>query len=203
MLIAEDKDIKQSLYPPCGPNASSSNGGGKPKIDTQWELANLLLGDDEKYKESLKAAAVVPKDKNGMATIAREYNKEMGETGAGIRDAASIDMSKNNTFTTKWAEISAKCPWYFEMRDLIGQRPNLVPTGLGHSASAVTNDVLMPANPFSGDELEEEEEEDDDNHTSSVRPNDAIHSPRSTPEPITGKRTFFEIDDAAKSDLRR
>ncbi|KAJ7791867.1 hypothetical protein B0H14DRAFT_3565952 [Mycena olivaceomarginata] len=64
-LIAEDKDIKQSLYPPCGPNASSSNGGGKPKIDAQWELANLLLGDDEKYKESLKAAAAVPKDKNG------------------------------------------------------------------------------------------------------------------------------------------
>ncbi|KAJ7713778.1 hypothetical protein B0H14DRAFT_3523242 [Mycena olivaceomarginata] len=51
---AEDKDIKRSLYPPCGPNAFSSNGGGKPKIDAQWELTNLLLGDDEKYKESLK-----------------------------------------------------------------------------------------------------------------------------------------------------
>ncbi|KAJ7713777.1 hypothetical protein B0H14DRAFT_3635757 [Mycena olivaceomarginata] len=137
-----------------------------------------------------------------MAMIAREYNKEMGETGAGICDAASIDMSKNNTFTTKWAEVSAKCPWYFEMRDLIGQRPNLVPTGLGHSASAVTNGVLIPANPLSGDELEEEEEEDNnDGNTSSVRPNDTIHSPRSTPEPITGKRTFFEIDDIAKSDF--
>jgi hypothetical protein len=43
------------------------NGGGKPKIDAQWKLANLLLGDDGKYKESLKVAAAVPKDKNGYA----------------------------------------------------------------------------------------------------------------------------------------
>ncbi|KAJ6554131.1 hypothetical protein B0H10DRAFT_2201737 [Mycena sp. CBHHK59/15] len=27
-----DKGIKQSLYPPCGPNASTTNGGGKPKV---------------------------------------------------------------------------------------------------------------------------------------------------------------------------
>jgi hypothetical protein len=61
------------LYPPCDPNASSSNGGGKPKIDAQWELANLLLGDDEKYKESLKAVAAVPKDKNGYANNIKNW----------------------------------------------------------------------------------------------------------------------------------
>ncbi|KAJ6580281.1 hypothetical protein B0H10DRAFT_2198528 [Mycena sp. CBHHK59/15] len=30
--IYADKGIKQSLYPPCGPNASTTNGGGKPKV---------------------------------------------------------------------------------------------------------------------------------------------------------------------------
>ncbi|KAJ7775304.1 hypothetical protein B0H16DRAFT_1712882 [Mycena metata] len=29
--ISENGDIKRSLYPPCGPNASSTKGGGKPK----------------------------------------------------------------------------------------------------------------------------------------------------------------------------
>jgi len=39
-------------------------------------------------------------------------------------------------------EIQSVAPWFFEMRDLIAQRPNLVPTGLGHSASSFDEDVL-------------------------------------------------------------
>lgn len=66
-LIAEDKFIKQSLYPPCGPNASTTKGGGKPKVEAQFELARLLLGDDEKYKASIEAAASNPKDRLGYA----------------------------------------------------------------------------------------------------------------------------------------
>ncbi|KAJ7912494.1 hypothetical protein B0H13DRAFT_2327364 [Mycena leptocephala] len=69
-----------------------------------------------------------------MGKITRAYNTEMGETGAGIHDAQSIDMTA----------ISAKCPWYFEMRNLIGQRPNLVPTGIGHSNTAVDDGVIIP-----------------------------------------------------------
>lgn len=37
-----------------------------------------------------------------MATIARQYNNDMGQTGAGIETAADIDMDQNNAFTTKW-----------------------------------------------------------------------------------------------------
>jgi hypothetical protein len=37
-----------------------------------------------------------------MGKITRAYNTQMGETGAGIHDAQSIDMSKKNEFTTKW-----------------------------------------------------------------------------------------------------
>ncbi|KAJ7738855.1 hypothetical protein DFH07DRAFT_752405, partial [Mycena maculata] len=119
-LIAEDKFIKQSLYPPCGPNASTTNGGGKPKVEAQWQLAMLLLGEDEKYKASIEAAASNPKDRLGyankiknrlgvMAKITRGYDREMGETGAGIENAASIDMSKTNGFTTKWGTYLCSC----------------------------------------------------------------------------------------------
>lgn len=62
----ENKSIKQSLYPPCGPNASTTNGGGKPKVSAQWELAVLLLGDLDKYKDTL-AACKKPKQKLGFA----------------------------------------------------------------------------------------------------------------------------------------
>ncbi|KAJ6534891.1 hypothetical protein B0H19DRAFT_1383230 [Mycena capillaripes] len=196
-LIAENKEIKQALYPPCGPNASSVQGGGEPKVNAQFNLAVLLLGSIDKYKESIAAAALVPKDRLAyankfknrlgvMAKTTRDYNAKMGETGAGIEDARSIDMSKKNEFTTKWAEICAKCPWYFEMRNLIGQRPNLVPTGIGHSSTGVTAGVIFPA--VHDDEMEKEEEEEDDSTSSGL-----LSNWDRTPEPTTGKRPFEEF----------
>lgn len=61
-IISEDADIKRSLYPPCGPNASTQKGGGKPKVNAQWEVAVALLGDIEKYKDAI-AACDTPKEK--------------------------------------------------------------------------------------------------------------------------------------------
>lgn len=37
-----------------------------------------------------------------MAKITRDYDTEMGQTGAGIQNASEIDMSIENSFTTKW-----------------------------------------------------------------------------------------------------
>jgi hypothetical protein len=37
-----------------------------------------------------------------MSKTARKYITEMGETGAGIDNAAQIDMNVSNTFTNKW-----------------------------------------------------------------------------------------------------
>jgi hypothetical protein len=31
--------------------------------------------------------------------------------------------------------IQETCPWFFEMRDLIDERPNVVPSGLGNGSS--------------------------------------------------------------------
>jgi hypothetical protein len=61
-----------------------------------------------------------------MAQITRAYITEMGETGAGIQNAAEIDTTQLNAFTNKWgtylsfmsvpslmlsqAEISSYCP---------------------------------------------------------------------------------------------
>jgi hypothetical protein len=58
----ENSDIKWALYPPCGPNASTTKGGGKPKSAAHWELFVLLLGNSEKFKDAL-AACLTPKQK--------------------------------------------------------------------------------------------------------------------------------------------
>ncbi|KAJ7893560.1 hypothetical protein B0H13DRAFT_2665471 [Mycena leptocephala] len=204
--ITEDKTIKQSLYPPCGPNASTKKGGGKPKADAQWKLAVLLLGEMPEFKDDIEAcktakqkSVYVNKIKNRLTVMAkttRDYNKEMGETGAGIQKAAEIDMNVKNVFTTKWAEISGKCPWYFEMRNLIAQRPNLVPTGLGNSNTHIIEGVIMPETTTVSDN-------EDDDGTSSIRsvPIDGWDpTPEHTPEPKVHKRSFdesFDDDGAA------
>ncbi|KAJ7791375.1 hypothetical protein B0H13DRAFT_2173092 [Mycena leptocephala] len=161
--IVEGRDIKRALFPPVGPNASTSNGGGKTKVAAHWQLCVLLLGDNPKYKDAIEAATT-PKEqlswanriKNRLRTMGkttRGYIEEMGQTGAGIERADDIDTTVTNSFTTKWCmyapgnKIAKECPWFFDMRDLIGQRPNLVPIGLGHSDSAFDPDVMNPAPP--------------------------------------------------------
>ncbi|KAJ7435296.1 hypothetical protein B0H11DRAFT_1937702 [Mycena galericulata] len=210
-LIMESKDIKQSLYPPCGPNVSTTKGGGKPKTTAQWDLFVLLLGEDDKYKDAVTAAAIGKpkvrvsygnKIKNRLSTMAkitRAFDTEMGETGAGIHRAADVNMNVTNSFTTKWAEISDSCPWFFDMRNLIAQRPNLVPTGLGHSSTGIVAGVIIPALAPADDDkivVEGEEEDDDDDGTSSVPLGDWERSPGRTPELETYKRNFSDIDDA-------
>ncbi|KAF7372607.1 hypothetical protein MVEN_00123700 [Mycena venus] len=79
------------------------------------------------------------------------------------------------------------------MRNLIGQRPSLVPTGLGNSDSAFTAGVIIPGATAASDGGMEQEEEEDG--TSSILLNDEDHAPGDSPGPTTGKRTFSEFDD--------
>lgn len=41
------------------------------------------------------------------------------------------------------AEVKAEWPWYFNMKALIGQRPNLVPVGIGHAYDDVDTDAIL------------------------------------------------------------
>ncbi|KAK6969232.1 hypothetical protein R3P38DRAFT_3337144 [Favolaschia claudopus] len=85
------------------------------------------------------------------------------------------------------------------MRELIGQRPNLIPTGLGHSGSAVDDGVLIPD--VHGDEVDEF----DDNASASSVPLDGWDAtPGHTPEPElkrgSRKRRASEVDATGSGD---
>jgi hypothetical protein len=47
--VEDNPEIRQGLYPGTGANASTANGGGKPKTDFYWQLATLLFADHEEY----------------------------------------------------------------------------------------------------------------------------------------------------------
>jgi hypothetical protein len=131
----------------------------------------------------------------------REHLNAMGETGAGITSEDQINMDEDNEFMNKWSEyrvlvserrvltgflelIKNSFPWFWEMKVLISERPNVVPVGLGNSESTVDmsgydagyKTDASDSKPVSEEDRdededmpEEEEEDDDDEDTSSIR----------------------------------
>lgn len=49
--VEDNREIRQALYPGTGANASTANGGGKPKTDFYWQLAVHLFADHEEYEK--------------------------------------------------------------------------------------------------------------------------------------------------------
>jgi hypothetical protein len=86
-----------------------------------------------------------PKQKK-MTVNTLKYIEVMGATGAGIKKKSDVDKSHQNQCVTKWSmylfvtptqlkinlckivEIEGACPYFFEMRELIGQHLNNIPS---------------------------------------------------------------------------
>ncbi|KAG2081072.1 uncharacterized protein F5147DRAFT_661003 [Suillus discolor] len=112
--------------------------GGKTKAAYHWAICVTLFKNHPDYHTPFS-----------MSEITCKYMDEMGETGAGITREDEINMDVKNSFTTKWgvylydnqlptvqhffmpAIIKEACPWFFDMWEIIAERPNQVPVGLG------------------------------------------------------------------------
>lgn len=99
-------------------------------------------------------------------------------------------------------EIRKDCPWFFDMRNLIAQRPNLVPTGVGNSTTGVNDGVLMPLTQGGALMGDDGAGDVDDAASQASVPIDGWSrspSPRPSPEPegmsVGQKRFFTEIED--------
>ncbi|KAF8073402.1 hypothetical protein FPV67DRAFT_1666168 [Lyophyllum atratum] len=151
--ITDSPEIKQGLFP--SPGNDTRHGKGKRKTDHQFALATVIFSQHPRYHAAF-ALANTPaakavwtrKIKNRLDTMVRtcrQYTREMGETGAGITQEDEIDMSLNNEFTNKWGLIRNSFPWYFTMKELISERPNIVPVGLGNATTGFDTDILLPS----------------------------------------------------------
>ncbi|KAI0747756.1 hypothetical protein C8Q80DRAFT_1270227 [Daedaleopsis nitida] len=75
----------------------------------------------------------------------RHTQETLGNTGEGLRSAEDITESFPESFRNKWEEVKADCLFFFEMRDLLAQRPNLTPVGLGNAVNTeIETSVLLP-----------------------------------------------------------
>ncbi|KAA1470051.1 hypothetical protein DENSPDRAFT_669018 [Dentipellis sp. KUC8613] len=133
--IEDDEKIRSGLFPGPGKTPSTANGGGKAKTDWYYQIAEKTFKDHEEYSEpfakatSAKAKAKwSEKIKNRLDKLSKltiEHIRTLDKTGEGIQCEADI-WECDNQFVNKWREVKASFPWFFEMRDLVGSRPNRI-----------------------------------------------------------------------------
>ncbi|KAJ7230988.1 hypothetical protein B0H12DRAFT_1240100 [Mycena haematopus] len=146
--IEDDDDTRRSLFPPPG---STKRNGGLPKKHFHYVVAEKCFGEHPTYQEVFKKA-VKPKDKKDwgnkiknrlkvLVDKTRAQIEMMGETGAGVE--AEVEILPGTTLMTKWDEIKQDSPWFWEIRSLIGERPNLQPVGIGNNDDEMDVSLLI------------------------------------------------------------
>ncbi|KAJ8076151.1 hypothetical protein PM082_022136 [Marasmius tenuissimus] len=156
--IEDHKEIKQKLYPPPGANLSTADGGGNKKTVAHWQICEEVFSEHPVYKDAFKAALDAnPSTPSGkkirdswsggvkaqlrrMEIKTNEIRNAMGQTGMGLTSADDIDMNIDSSITNAWQMYGEKYPWFFRFRDIIGERPNLVLTGVGNSSTPINLD---------------------------------------------------------------
>ncbi|KAJ7182521.1 hypothetical protein C8R43DRAFT_1144593 [Mycena crocata] len=147
--IEDDEETRSSLFPPPG---SHRHSGGLPKKHYHSALARTLFAKHAIYGEAFKKATK-PKEKdfwsdkikNRLKTITEKTKAQitiMGETGAGVE--SEEDLLPGTALTTKWDGFKEEAPWFWHMRSLIGERPNLRPVGIGNNSSDVDTSFFLP-----------------------------------------------------------
>ncbi|KAJ6525788.1 hypothetical protein DFH09DRAFT_1328809 [Mycena vulgaris] len=153
--IEDDENTRGSLFPPPG---STKRTGGLPKKHYHQLLAKICFANHDNYKDNF-AKAVKPKHKavwtgkikNRIKVLTdktRAQIEMMGQTGAGLESAE--DILPGTVLMTKWDEIQEESPWFWRVRSLIGERPNLMPVGIGNNSSDMDVSILLPGNNDNG-----------------------------------------------------
>ncbi|KAI0737911.1 hypothetical protein C8Q80DRAFT_1209190 [Daedaleopsis nitida] len=153
--ITDDEIIQNALFPPPGATQSVKNGRGKPKANHHWKLCKTLFLDHAEHGATFQAVVEsgdtslkkkwTTKVKNRLARMVKRVNAAreiLGKTGEGIEHASDILDTVPSEFKNKWEEVQAMCPYFFELRALIAQRPNNNPTGIGNTESEIDLTVL-------------------------------------------------------------
>ncbi|PPR03352.1 hypothetical protein CVT24_012570 [Panaeolus cyanescens] len=137
--ILANSDIRKGLFLPPGSNQSTQRGGGKKKSHWLFLVATEIFSTHKQHSKAFKYAMETGSKERAkarescMTEIVKAHSETMGKTGEGVLAEEDIDMSVSNALTNAWSAVKKDCPWYFDMRDLIAERPNAKPTGIGNS----------------------------------------------------------------------
>ncbi|KAI0739816.1 hypothetical protein C8Q80DRAFT_1274843 [Daedaleopsis nitida] len=166
--ITDDLTIQNALFPPPGASQSTRNGGGKPKMDYYWKLYNVLFSMHLEYNQEPSRKTV---------KLVNKARTTLGKTGEGLDRASNITNTLPEHWRNKWDEIQSSCPYFFELRDLIAQRPNDCLAGVGHAGTQIdTSAVLSENDSEPGPDMTEEFNELDDDEEQQQSSKEAVGS---------------------------
>ncbi|TRM55208.1 hypothetical protein BD626DRAFT_477104 [Schizophyllum amplum] len=162
--ISDNPAIQNSLFPP----AKMATQGRKlkdantlPKESAYWGLIDGTLKESEEYKaiwpsiasDAQKRKQWVNKTKGKLRKMVKtvnEWRETLGKTGEGLHSKDEVDTTKPNRFTNLHDACMADCPYFWELRNIIAERPNHVPQGVGNNSSAIDMSALQPQQPDLG-----------------------------------------------------
>ena len=129
-----------------------------PKGQSKWitKIKNRLT----QLSISFDLSSLSLMDYPRMRRIVDECSEMMGETGQGLKSEEEIKTQQNNNLMRTWGEhwtflrcgsqansfaveVKQKCPWYFTLKELISERSNLVPVGLGNNTAEYDTSLLL------------------------------------------------------------
>ncbi|KDQ61646.1 hypothetical protein JAAARDRAFT_45212 [Jaapia argillacea MUCL 33604] len=120
-------------------DTSTSKGARKRKNKFYWAICLALFRDHLEYGLVFNAVATsgqaidkrkwMDKIKNCLrnGTMTCNFTAKLGTTGEGIKKE---EIWADSKIANIWDKNEASIPWYWDMRDLISERPNLTPVGL-------------------------------------------------------------------------
>ncbi|KAL1678492.1 hypothetical protein EV122DRAFT_251873 [Schizophyllum commune] len=155
--ITDDPDIKKGLYPPpktdtaVGRKLKSAN--SVPKETHFWTVINAVMSTHAQYVDTWPLIAADPKKRKQwinklkgklrkMEKLVAEWRVKLGKTGEGVDTGNQVDTTKKNRFVNMNAQCLDACPWFWEFRNIIAERPNHVPQGVGNNSSTIDMSAL-------------------------------------------------------------
>ncbi|KAI5777174.1 hypothetical protein EDC01DRAFT_636106 [Geopyxis carbonaria] len=122
--VLEDHDnYRRAVWPRPGDRST-----GETKISWCERVARTMLEDNTEYadlvEKELRFYGNSVKGKlRKLQVLYKQKKEEMGETGAGLGGADEI--TEGSDLANKWEEIQKECPYFYTLRNLLGERPNI------------------------------------------------------------------------------
>ncbi|KAF8994184.1 hypothetical protein BDQ17DRAFT_1545698 [Cyathus striatus] len=128
--LTSDERIRYALFP--GPHTRTRS----VKTDWNWKLAIVMFKGHETYAQVFKPAIrkaelrgfwsdLVKGRLDEMVEIALKHYFSLGPEGKTLW--AENQLVPGSPLHSKWLVIKQTTPWYFEVNELIGDRPDLKP----------------------------------------------------------------------------
>lgn len=144
--LSDSPELKKDIWPAPGETAS-----GEQKIELCRDLAKRVLEGHKLHGEFLTTPegrrAYGTSVKNQLVQMEQKYceaAKMLGAVGAGLNKETDLWKDEaSDDIRYAWHEVKKSCPYFFELKPLLGERLFATDPAAGHSNDPVDTSTLL------------------------------------------------------------